>query len=185
VGEHGALASVKESRLEMILLHADSNAAVSALKKVHPYEEPAFDLYRLFNRGNSYGLGRIGTLGESVTLLQFAGIIKERLDIPALRYVGDGGRTISRVAVCGGSGTSLLKAAKFKGADLLVTGDVKYHEAREAEACGIALIDAGHFATERLMISGLVLALERELSRNGFKAGLFGFNGEKEPFNYV
>jgi len=155
------------------------------MKNVHPYEEPAFDVYKLLNRGTTHGLGRIGTLAETVTLHKFALMLKERLDIPVLRYVGDEGRKISRIAICGGSGMSLLKAARFKGADVLVTGDVKYHEAREAEDYGIAVVDAGHFSTERLMISGLALALEKELTLSGFKAELLSFEGEKEPFNYV
>jgi putative NIF3 family GTP cyclohydrolase 1 type 2 len=68
---------------------------------------------------------------------------------------------------------------------VLVTGDVKYHEAREAEAHGIAVIDAGHFATERLMVSGLAACIGKELSMKGFKAELVRFDGEKEPFLYL
>jgi dinuclear metal center YbgI/SA1388 family protein len=185
IGKEGELSSVGELRMEFILLREDIDAAVIAMKKVHPYEEPAFDLYHLVNRGEAHGLGRIGDLQKPVTLLEFAGMVKERLDIPALRFVGDQGRKVRRVAVCGGSGVSLLKEARFKGADVLVTGDVKYHEAREAEAHGIAVIDAGHFATERLMVSGLAACLERELSLKGFKADLVRFDGEKEPFLYL
>lgn len=185
IGTTGELASVQESRVEVILLRSDSDAAVAALKKVHPYEEPAYDFYPLINRGEAHGLGRIGDLQSSVTLLEFARTIKERLDIPAVRYVGDSERTVKRVALCGGSGVSLLREARFKGADLLVTGDVKYHDAREAEAHGIALVDAGHFATERLMISGLADALGNELALRGFTADLVKFDGEKEPFSYV
>ncbi|MBT0663813.1 Nif3-like dinuclear metal center hexameric protein [Geobacter pelophilus] len=185
LGKEGELASVEESRIELMLRSDQVNAAVSALKRVHPYEEPAFDLFKLSNCGKSFGLGRIGELPEQVALYDFAQQVKERLETPALRFVGDGKRKIKRVAICGGSGVSLLNAARFKGADVLVTGDVKYHEARDAEAHGIALVDAGHFATERIMVSGLAERLGQELSILGFKAELVTYNGEKEPFSYV
>jgi putative NIF3 family GTP cyclohydrolase 1 type 2 len=72
----------------------------------------------------------------------------------------------------GGSGSSLLREAYSQGADVLVTGDVKYHEAREAETLGVALVDLGHFASELPMVEGLVSRLESELCARGFVAEL-------------
>ncbi|GAM09525.1 putative GTP cyclohydrolase 1 type 2 [Geobacter sp. OR-1] len=185
IGKEGTRESVEEARVELVICADEIDAAVTAMKKVHPYEEPAYDIYCLRNRGNRFGLGRIGEVDEQTTLFEFARHVKECLETPAVRCVGDGKRKIKRVAVCGGSGVSLLNEARFRGADVLVTGDVKYHEAREAEALGIALVDAGHFASERLMISGLAGRLERELPLLGFKVDLIAFDGEKEPFLYV
>lgn len=185
IGSPGELSSVPESRLEILILRDNAAAAVSAMKKVHPYEEPAFDLCELSNRGESHGLGRIGELGQEVTLLEFAEFVKARLNIPHLRIVGENGKMIKRVAICGGSGISLLRNARFRGADLLLTGDVKYHDAREAESHGIAIMDAGHFATENLMIAGLIETLLRELPARGFKADLLSYDGERDPFRFV
>jgi len=68
---------------------------------------------------------------------------------------------------------------------VLVTGDVKYHEAREAESLGVALIDAGHFATERLMVKGVTELLEVELGKKGYTATLTAYEGERDPFRFV
>ncbi len=185
IGEQGKRATVEEFRVEVLLRREDLDAAVSAMKKVHPYEEPAFDLFQLHNRGEARGLGRIGELPDETTLSAFARTVKVRLEAGSVRFVGDGIRKVRRVAVCGGSGSSLLMEAHFRGADVLVTGDVKYHDAREAEALGLAIIDAGHFATERLIVSGLATTLEREFKRLGAGIEVIPFAGELDPFSHI
>jgi putative NIF3 family GTP cyclohydrolase 1 type 2 len=91
---------------------------------------------------------------------------------------------VQKIALCGGSGASLLHEAARKGADLLVTGDVKYHEAREAEALGILIIDAGHFATEQLMVQGLADLLRRAFAARKYEAEVLECQGEREPFSF-
>jgi putative NIF3 family GTP cyclohydrolase 1 type 2 len=130
-------------------------------------------------------LGRIGKLREPIALADFAGLAKECLDTPAVRLVGDGARLVSKIAVCGGSGSSLLREAAKQGADLLLTGDVKYHEAREAEALGVALLDAGHFATERLMVAGLTSRLREELASRRMEVTVVPCDVEIDPFTVV
>ncbi len=185
LGKVGKREAADEARLEVLLRKADLAVAVNALIKVHPYEEPAFDLYPLLNRGGSHGLGRIGELPESTTLGEFAVKVKERLAAAGLRFVGDAGRPVKKVALCSGSGASLLQEARRQGADLLLTGDIKYHEARAAEDLGMALIDAGHFATEVLMVEGLAARLRRELEKNGFTVEVEEYKGEREPFSHI
>ena len=185
IGEVGERAAVEESRIEVLLRRDDLDAAVAAIKKAHPYEEPAFDLYPLANRGSARGLGRIGDLSEETTLAHFAGFVKQQLGASGVRFVGRQERKVKRIALCSGSGASLLREAAFKGADVLVTGDLKYHEARDAEALGIAVVDAGHFATERLMIGGIVERVAKELEGLRYTAAVVPFDGEKEPFTYV
>jgi putative NIF3 family GTP cyclohydrolase 1 type 2 len=77
---------------------------------------------------------------------------------------------------------SLLHEAVRSGADIFVTGDIKYHEAREAEALGITLIDAGHFATEQLMVAGLATQLGLELKKRKFDAEVLQCSLETDPF---
>jgi putative NIF3 family GTP cyclohydrolase 1 type 2 len=89
------------------------------------------------------------------------------------------------VALCGGSGASLLRDAAREGADLFLTGDIKYHEAREAQALGIALMDAGHFATERLMVDGLSVQIEKELAGRKFDAKVLRCTVENDPFAVI
>jgi dinuclear metal center YbgI/SA1388 family protein len=184
-GAVGIRESVAESRIEVLLRKADLAAAVTALIKAHPYEEPAYDLYPLLNRGTTTGLGRIGVVPEATTLAEFAAVVKERLGLQGLKYVGAAGRTVRKVALCGGSGASLLRDAWRQGADLLVTGDVKYHEAREAETLGVALLDAGHFATEFPMIRGVAELIRKELENKRFAAEVLEFGGEREPFSHL
>lgn len=184
-GKVGERAQVEETRIEVLLRRADTAGAVKALLKAHPYEEPAFDLYPLLNEGKVRGLGRVGELPESVTLEQFVAKVKERLGLTGMRVVGDAGRRVKRVALCGGSGAFLVRDACRKGADVLVTGDIKYHEARDAEALGLALVDAGHYATELPMVQGVADLLGRELGVKRFEAEILIFEGEGEPFRYA
>lgn len=167
-GTVGVLARVPEERLEVQILRTQMSRAVKALLAAHPYEEPAFDIYPLLNEGEKLGLGRVGCLSESLTLAEYADRLKKILSAPALRYVGDPDTRIAKVALCSGSGASLLRDAARSGADLLVTGDVKYHEARGAEDLGIALIDAGHFPTEIIMVNEVTERLGRALAIAGY-----------------
>ncbi len=184
VGEVGLGHQEKESRLELLLPKERISGAVAAMKGAHPYEEPAYDLYPVLNRGALRGLGRIGLLAEATSAGEFARTVKERLAASGVRLVGEPGRRVRKVALCGGSGASLLREAARKGADLLVTGDVKYHEAREAEALGVAVLDAGHFATEWPMVQGLASALRRALEAKRFETEVVEFQGEREPFSF-
>ena len=185
VGEVGARHMERESRLEFLLPKERLSAAVQALKGIHPYEEPAYDLYPVLNRGDVRGLGRIGMLCEPTTAGEFALVVKERLSAAGVRLVGEPGRLVKKVALCGGSGASLIREAARKGADLMVTGDVKYHEAREAESMGIAVVDAGHFATELPMVEGLAVLLRGALAARNFETEVEAYLGEREPFSFL
>jgi len=184
VGAIGVRHEEKESRLEFLLAKERVTTAVAALKAAHPYEEPAYDLYPVLNRGALYGLGRIGHLAEPSRAGDFARLVKERLSAAGVRLVGDPARQVKKVALCGGSGASLIHEAARKGADLLVTGDVKYHEARDAEAFGLALVDAGHFATEFPMVRGLAAQLRSALQAKKFETEVVECQGEREPFSF-
>ncbi|RII28102.1 MAG: Nif3-like dinuclear metal center hexameric protein [Geobacter sp.] len=186
IGTIGTLERVQEQRLEILINRAKLARAIKALMAVHPYQEPAFDIYPLLNEGNKPGLGRIGLLANPLLLADFAAQVGERLQTPALRYVGKPDAMIKKVALCSGSGASLLRDALRAGADCLVTGDVKYHEARDAEDLGIALIDAGHFPTEHIMVT----AVSRQLQQMVTKAGFGGCEvipclAESDPFKYL
>jgi dinuclear metal center YbgI/SA1388 family protein len=155
LGETGKLERVAEVRIETIMPDKLTRKVVKAVLAVHPYEEVAYDVYPLHNTGKSLGLGRIGVLARPVSLAEFAQSAKAALHTPAVILAGSPERTVSKVAVCGGSGAGLIHKAAFAGADVLVTGDVKYHEAQEALAAGLAIVDAGHFATERPVVGFL------------------------------
>lgn len=169
IGETGKLERVQEIRLETIVPSTVRNRVIQAMLKAHPYEEVAYDVYPLQNQGTPSGFGRLGRLAGAVTLEEFAQHVKDALSAIQLRIVGDRSKTINKVAVCGGAGAALIKSAVFAGADVLVTGDLKYHEAREAASHGLAVIDAGHDATEQVVIPVLCEYLEKKIAEAGHK----------------
>ncbi len=155
LGKKGKLERVAEVRIETIMPDRITRKVVKAMLNAHPYEEVAYDLYPLNNTGKSLGLGRIGVLEKPVLLAEFAQSVKKALQTQSVTIAGPVEKTISKVAVCGGSGAGLIHEAAFAGADVLVTGDVKYHEAQDALAAGLAIVDAGHFATERPVVGSI------------------------------
>ncbi|MCK8824487.1 Nif3-like dinuclear metal center hexameric protein [Fuchsiella alkaliacetigena] len=165
LGEQGELAKVKECRLESIVPASKLGRVINELKAAHPYEEVAYDLYSLEIAGEKLGLGRIGYLENELAFEDYLEQVKELLEVNNLRVVPPTTNTINKVAVCGGAGGDLIKQAAFKGADLLLTGDLKYHEAELAVELGLGVIAAGHYATEVIMQSAMVDYLQEQLSK--------------------
>lgn len=182
IGEIGQRARVEEVRLETIVPQRRLNKVLDKLIKAHPYEEVAYDLIPLANQLPGAGLGRIGRLAGPVALTVLADRVKAVLESSSLRLVGAPEREVAKVAVCGGSGAGLIHEAKRQGADVLVTGDIKYHEARLAEELDLALLDAGHFATERLAAGKLAARLGEEASARGWRLDVLVHDGERDPF---
>lgn len=110
---------------------------------------------------DSVGLGRVGEI--SPTSLQDLANQLEALWSVSIRLVGDPTQLISTVAVVGGSGGDFVSQAKAAGADVLITGDVSYHDALDAQALGLAVLDAGHFATEKIMVQEIANYLRDHL----------------------
>jgi dinuclear metal center YbgI/SA1388 family protein len=185
IGTIGKLEKVAEQRLELLLRRDQLAKAIRVLLSVHPYEEPAFDCYPLLNEARPRGLGRIGSLTEPVRLADWAANLAETLKCSSIRFVGEPATIIQKIALCSGSGASLLRDAIRVGADLLLTGDVKYHEAREAEAQGIALVDAGHFGTEILMVAAIRDFLANALHQAGHAIEIITADCEQDPFRTI
>lgn len=153
-GTRGELSSAEETRIEVEVHRWDVGRVVGALKRAHPYEEVAYDLYAVEQPSTRAGLGAVGVLPEAEPLRDFLARVAERLEAAALRYVGDDAREVQTVAVCGGSGSSLIPQALAADADAFVTADVTYHTFFEPLAPDgaprMALVDAGHYETERI-----------------------------------
>jgi dinuclear metal center YbgI/SA1388 family protein len=148
IGEPHQLSSVEEVRIETIAPSSLADEIVRSLLNAHPYEEAAYDIYPLKNEWKTGGLGCVGNLKQPLPLSEFASKVKAALSLPGVRVAGDSGTTVRRVAVCGGAGMEVADAARLSGAQVLVTGDIRYHDAHDAMAGGLCLIDAGHFGTE-------------------------------------
>ena len=165
LGKAGKLETVEEIRLEMIAPRAMVSFIVAAMKRVHPYEEAAYDVYPLENENPNFGMGAIGDLPKGLPLKVFLQRVKQSLKAEAVRYTVGASRTIARVAVCGGSGSDLLQTAVSAGADAFVTADVRYHTYHSAEG-RIALVDAGHYETEQVILKPLAERLRQAARLN-------------------
>jgi dinuclear metal center YbgI/SA1388 family protein len=151
LGEVGTAHEVAESRVEFVAPRSRREVVVAALRGAHPYDEPAYDVLELVPAPSGVGLGRVGDLDDAVTL----GALAERVaaGVPAtaqgVRVAGDLDREVRRIAVCGGSGSDLIGAARAAGADVLVTADLKHHQVLDARELGdLALVDLAHWASE-------------------------------------
>lgn len=167
LGRPGTLARVAEARVETILPEDHLPTALRKVREVHPYEEIAYDVYPLRNEGKIWGLGRIGRLPGEQSLGQLLEKVGKALGVPDVSYVGDPGRCLRKVAVCGGSAGDLVLQAVFRGADVLVAGEIKYHDGLLARQEGLAVIAAGHDATERPVVPVLARRLREETERQG------------------
>ncbi|GMA60033.1 Nif3-like dinuclear metal center hexameric protein [Alicyclobacillus fastidiosus] len=149
IGSHGVLERVEEARLETIVPESRLSHVLAAMLDAHPYEEVAYDVYRVEQPGQAYGIGRIGNLPQGMSLSVFAEHIRDTFGMRHIRYAGDGDLLVERVAVLGGSGSRWAAQSLAKGAQVLVTADVGHHEAGDAWQDGLAIVDATHAALEQ------------------------------------
>ncbi len=151
IGRVGAVERVVEDRLEVVAPARARREVLAAMRAAHPYEEPAFDIVALAPPPAGVGLGRVGSLIQPEPLSAF--VSRVRTGLPqttwGVRAAGDPDLTVSRVAVCGGAGDSLLDAAAAAGVQAYVTADLRHHPADEhCRVSGVALIDVAHWASE-------------------------------------
>ncbi|MGV0702214.1 Nif3-like dinuclear metal center hexameric protein [Mycolicibacterium porcinum] len=151
IGEVGTVEQVAEDRVEVIAPSRLRATILSALRAAHPYEEPAFDIFALAPIPGDVGIGRIGELEQPIPLSAFASRVRSALPATSwgVRTSGDPDGMVSRVAVCGGAGDSLLGTVARAGVQAYVTSDLRHHPADEhRRASSVALIDVAHWATE-------------------------------------
>ena len=182
IGAPGTYEEAEELRLETIIPIQLRERIVARVMKAHPYEEVAYDLIPLANPVAGPGLGRIGALDNKLTLDTFARQVKTALGVSAVRMVGAADQLIARVAVCGGGGMVTYADALRQGADCLVSGDIKFHEAQRARADGMALIDAGHFGTEKIMIEKMAERLTCLITAERYDLEVIAMTTEQDPF---
>jgi len=184
LGRPGNLEYVEEYRLETVVPASILSKVIEAMLQAHPYEEVAYDVFPLLNAGQTFGLGRVGKLQSPQSLSQLAAMVKASLALERVKVAGDGEQQVEVVAVCGGSGGSLINAAIAAGAHVLITGDVKYHEAQLAMAAGLSVIDAGHFATEQPVVAKLAQFLQNQAEANKWQVKVIADNFSKDIFNF-
>jgi len=128
------------------------------------------------------GLGRVGKLPLPLTLEDLGKQVKAVFKASHIRMVGDPNMRVDTVAVCTGSGESLLKEVFSSGAQAYITGDMKYHGARDIEMAGVGGIDVGHFASEHIVIDLLVEKVKALSTQGALGLEVKGYTGESDPF---
>lgn len=179
IGKQGKLERVKEVRLETIFSERIQSQVIAAMLDAHPYEEVAYDIYPLENKGDTYGLGRVGLLEQEITLYELAERVKKAYQIPAVRFVGDPSHLVKKVAILGGAGSRYAATALARGADVFITGDIDYHTAQDALAKGLALLDPGH-QIEHFVVEQVCQVLKEKLA-----VPIEMSEVETDPFRYL
>jgi dinuclear metal center YbgI/SA1388 family protein len=149
VGKKGEIHVEDEMRIEIIFPKYLKNKIANALIESHPYEEVAHDIYSLENDFNRLGYGIVGDLENETDELSFMRSVKQIFDAKCIRHTKLLKKPIKKVAVCGGSGSFLLKNAIRENADIFISGDFKYHQFFDADE-KILIADIGHFESEQV-----------------------------------
>ena len=154
IGKIGERENVEEIKIETVVSERDLESVVQAMKDTHPYEEPAFDVYELKTKP-SYGIGIFGEIDKEVEISKFSLEVKNRLKARYIRLIKSNNRKIRKVALCTGSGGSLLEQVSRKDVDLYITGDITHHAALRAKELGLNVLDVEHFDTEKFFVDAL------------------------------
>ncbi len=169
IGTAGQRETVRERKLEIVCSAGRLDAVLASIRRAHSYEEPAIDVYPLHavaaltgSKVAADGAGRLGRLESTTTLDVLARRVAQILNAPGLQVVGTPDRTVRTVAIVCGAGDDFVPDAASAGADVLLTGEARFHRALEAESLGLGLIVAGHHATERPGVEDLADRLATE-----------------------
>ncbi|MFC2948374.1 Nif3-like dinuclear metal center hexameric protein [Virgibacillus sediminis] len=180
IGKHNELEFAKEMKIETIMPEEKTDQVIDAVIDAHPYEEPAYDIFPLENPGEAIGIGRVGNLASEMSLRELCAKVKDAFGLEGLRVTGDLNRKVKKAAVLGGSGEKYIHAAKQKGADVYITGDMTFHMAQDAMEMGLSVIDPGHHI-EQIMKGAVKNYLDDELAN----IDVFISEKETEPFQFL
>jgi len=180
IGRKGKLERVAEIRFESIVPAGKLEAVVVALKKAHPYETPAFDVFKQHDAGPKLGLGRIGELERPTPLVRIIERIKRATGARAIGVVGDPKRLVKRAAVCAGTCGRIINSVIAAGADLYLTGELKHHQALAAQEAGLTCICLSHTVSERFILKKIAKLLQKPLK--GIRIGVS--KKDADPFKW-
>ncbi len=183
VGQNEVLQNVNEMKLEIIIDNWQLNNAISSMIKAHPYEEPAYDVIQLGNDNPRFGIGAVGILEKPLNPQEFLNFVSEKLRIKNFRYNGGIKKSISKVAVCGGSGAEYINDAIKNNADAYITADIKYHTFQDYKN-DILLIDAGHYETEVVSLDEIKRRLTLYKKANNSSIKIFKYKGSTNPVKF-
>ncbi|WP_338600629.1 Nif3-like dinuclear metal center hexameric protein [Desulfoferula mesophila] len=185
LGRPGEKEMLEELRLEMVVPAGRVPQALDAIRRTHPYEEPAVDVYHLRQSAPGFGMGRVGSLAAPRRSEVFAAWAAAELEAGWAHLGGRAPEVIERVAVVGGSGGDLLPQAAAAGAQLLVTGEARHHTAEQAADLGLGILCLGHYQTEAVIVEPWARRLRRELTDQGLVSTIEPYTGGIDPWRPV
>jgi len=157
-GVLGESSSATEARVEMVAPPAQAGAVMAAARAAHPYEEPLIVLADATIARGPARMGRVGDVSEPTTLSTFAAEVAVTFGVTP-RVWGPADTSVRRVATATGSAGSLVPAALRAGADVLVAGEVRYHDAQAACEAGLSIVEIGHDVSEWPLVPVLAEAV--------------------------
>lgn len=169
---------LNEVKFETIVPGKYITQAVQAMRDNHPYEEPAFDVIRLSDVENTFGLGRMGELEKPTKVEKLLENIKKTTSAKSAGIIGDPNKTVKKAAVCAGSCGKILFQIIASNCDLYLTGELKHHEALAAQEAGLTVICLSHSVSERFMLKKLAKILKKPLNNIKFNIS----KSDKDPF---
>jgi len=184
-GKPNALEEVSEFRIETRIQKNQISGVLDHIRQNHPYETMAYDIYPLHPVESRHGIGRVGELDTPIDLAAFSERIKLQFGLSTLKVSGPSDMTVKKIAVCTGSGSGLMKQFFATDADVFISGDLKFHDAKDAQANYRGLIDVGHFASEVLMIDLVAERLDAMIREEGLDVRVEALNEEEDPFQYL
>ncbi len=183
IGKKNNYETVNEQKLEALVNNWQIDSVINAIKSVHPYEEPAIDIYPVKNYNVNFGAGAIGELPNKLSEKQFLSHVSQKLKTKALKYCVGKRKAINTVAVCGGSCSEMWIEAVRKRADAFVTADIKYHTFQDAEG-QILFVDAGHFETEVVVLNEVKQRLKNFIIQMHEKTKVIQYKGSTNPIKF-
>ena len=148
LGKQNEKIAVKEVQINVVFESHLLDRIQHTLHQAHPYETVAYEIYTMINSFSDVGMGRIGFLEKEMELNSFLEYVKKQLNTTLIRHSPSTGKPIKKVEVLGGSGSFAIEDAKRKGADALITADLKYHQFYQGEK-NLLLVDVGHYESEQ------------------------------------
>jgi dinuclear metal center YbgI/SA1388 family protein len=181
-GEGGDIADSDQIRIETVVKQNELKKVIEQVCAKHSLEKKAVEIYPLTNLFSNQGIGRVGVLANKTNLQSLVLKIKARLGLSSIKFAGKPDLNVRKIAVCTGSGSSLMRSFFSSGADVYISGDLHYHDARAAQDAGLGLIDIGHFASEHLIVESLTKRLQHAMIEAGMDVIVEACEIEKDPF---
>jgi len=180
IGKKDKLEKVDEVRFETIVPADKLRGCIKAMIEAHPYEEPAYDCFKLHNDHHKFGLGRMGQLGKARQMRDIIKDIKKATGAKAIGVIGKENRVVKKAAVCAGSCGKIINQVIAAGCDLYLTGELKHHLALAAAEAGLTCICLSHTVSERFILKKLAKSLQKDIKGVTIKVS----KKDSDPFSW-